>query len=124
MLACSAVMCISGGVVKFMDLSIPQWIGRKFDWAMSIEVGEHLPAKFEATFMDNLARHAKRGVVLSWALEGQGGHHHVNSHNNNYVIAKLAARRLQYDEKASMQLRGQVLSLNWLKSTLMVFRRQ
>ena len=40
---------------------------------MSLEVGEHIPADYEAIFLDNLARHAKEGVLLSWARPNQGG---------------------------------------------------
>ena len=29
-------------------------------------------------FLDNIVRHARIGVVLSWAVPGQGGFHHVN----------------------------------------------
>eukprot|EP00887_Chlorella_sp_A99_P002864 scaffold6.g2864.t1 len=61
------------GYVKFMDLAMPQFLEERYDWVVSLEVGEHLPEKFEATFLGNIARHAQTGVLLSWAVPGQAG---------------------------------------------------
>jgi len=46
--------------------------------AGSLEVLEHIPAAHEHTALDNVARVAREGVVLSWATPGQEGFHHVN----------------------------------------------
>ncbi|CAG5124210.1 unnamed protein product, partial [Candidula unifasciata] len=54
--------------VKFLDLTAPQYGLPAYDWVVSVEVGEHIPAKFEDIYLDNLARHAKEGIVLSWAV--------------------------------------------------------
>ena len=37
--------------------------------------------------MDNLVRLSTKGIVLTWAVKGQGGHEHINTQNNDYVIA-------------------------------------
>lgn len=58
------------GFVKYLDLSQPVYLPAK-DWVLSFEVGEHIPAKHEQTFIENLHRHNKKGIVLSWALEGK-----------------------------------------------------
>ena len=29
------------------------------------------------------------GIVLSWAIKGQGGHGHFNEQNNDYVKSKI-----------------------------------
>ena len=36
-----------------------------------LQVGEHIPPHLEAAFLGNLIRHARRGLVLSWAVPGQ-----------------------------------------------------
>lgn len=52
---------LSKGMIESLDLADPVDLQRRFDWVMSIEVGEHIPAKAEGVFMDNLARHACKG---------------------------------------------------------------
>jgi SAM-dependent methyltransferase len=59
------------------DLSQPLKLDRRFDLAMSVEVGEHLPAAACPEFVATLARLAP-AVVFSAALPGQGGVHHIN----------------------------------------------
>ena len=83
-----AVQEISGGACEELDLS-QKFKMEVFDWVMSLEVGEHIPAKFEEVFLDNLDRHNKHGIILSWAVEGQAGRDHVNTHNNDYIKEKM-----------------------------------
>lgn len=56
--------------VKFLDLTAPQYGLAAYDWVISVEVGEHIPAKFQNIYLDNLVRHAREGIVLSWAVPG------------------------------------------------------
>lgn len=93
------------------------------DWVISLEVGEHIPLEYEAIFLDNLARHAKKGVVLSWAIEGQGGHGHVNCRNNDYMIEQMRQRGFRYLPEPSRNLRA-IVELSWFEETLMVFSRE
>lgn len=106
--------------MKFADLTVPQYFEHKYDWVMSLEVGEHIPAEYENIFLDNLARHADKGILLSWAVEGQNGHHHVNNYNNDYVIECMRERSFEYDAATSLRT---VAALPYLKNTLMVFRK-
>lgn len=105
-----------------MDLSLPQYLEQQYDWVMSLEVGEHLPKQYEQVLLENIARHAKVGVVLTWATPGQGGHAHVNEQPNEYVIEKLATLGLKYDKEQSIAYRA-VAELPWFKKTIMVFVR-
>jgi hypothetical protein len=57
------------GFVKHLDLAQPVYLPPK-DWVLSLEVGEHIPAVHEKIFINNLHRHNKKGIVLSWAIEG------------------------------------------------------
>lgn len=59
------------------DLTKPFTLGRTFDLAVSLEVGEHLPADSAATFVESLIRLAP-AVLFSAAIPFQGGSHHVN----------------------------------------------
>ncbi|XP_047736460.1 uncharacterized protein LOC125177901 [Hyalella azteca] len=118
-----AIEEVSGGFIAHADLSEEGlWLGRKWDWVMSIEVGEHISSNSEAFFLDNLARHACGGIVLTWAVEGQGGHHHVNNHNNDYIKQKMLDRGFVSDEKAEKRLKARLTG--YLANTSMVFRRK
>ena len=53
----------------------------KGDWVLSLEMGEHVPNRFEAMVIRNIHAHNTRGVILSWARLGQPGNGHVNNHS-------------------------------------------
>ena len=86
-------------------------------------VGEHIPVEFEATLLDNIARHARDGVLLTWAVPNQYGFHHVSERTNEYVIGRMRERGFEYDEDLSAELRGMAV-LKWFKNTIMVFHRK
>lgn len=113
---------ISGGVAEVIDLSIPINLEKRFDWVLSLEVGEHLPKKFEKIFVENLHKHNIRGIVLSWAVKGQGGFGHFNCQNNDYVKTMMAEYGYTNDVEAEEYLR-KLSFLPWFKNTVMVFRR-
>ena len=49
----------SGGRVKFLDLTVPQYGLPLYDWIICLEVAEHIPEMSEAIYLDNLARHCR-----------------------------------------------------------------
>ena len=49
--------------VRFLDLSVPVYHIKKYDWVLSLEVAEHIPREFESVVIDNLVRHAKEGKL-------------------------------------------------------------
>lgn len=59
------------------DLTQPVDLGRSFDLAQSLEVGEHLPESAAETLVESLTRHSDR-VLFSAAVTGQGGEFHIN----------------------------------------------
>lgn len=115
------VEAMSGGVGKPLDLSARVDVGPA-DWVMSFEVGEHLPREFEQVFLDNLARHARRGLIVSWAVPGQGGRGHFNERPLEYVRAEVARRGFAVDEAASARLRG-ASTLSWFRRNIHVYRK-
>ena len=80
---------VTGGQVKTADLSVQQRLPM-MDWVLCTEVGEHVPAEFEEVLVQNIVRHARVGVLLSWALPSQTGHGHVNLLTNRQVVDMLA----------------------------------
>jgi len=114
---------LSGGVANTLDLSIPFDLNKRYEWVISIEVGEHLPVQYETIFIENLISHVKDGLILSWAVEGQGGYGHFNCRNNDYIKDRLATYGFYNDISAENFLRNKA-SVFWLKNTIMVFRKK
>ena len=113
---------LSGGACGILDLSVLHKFEKPYDWVMSLEVGEHLPKEFEDVFVDNLHANNVKGIVLSWAVKGQGGCGHVNEQNNDYIKEKVCSLGYLNDVCAENKLR-RASSLWWFKNTIMVFRR-
>jgi cyclopropane fatty-acyl-phospholipid synthase-like methyltransferase len=113
---------LTSGVGKVLDLSAPVQFEEPYDWILSLEVGEHIPKEFEEMFINNLHNNNKRGIVLSWAIQGQGGHGHVNVQNNDYIKDKICALGYINDVEQENILRN-ASTLEWFKNTIMVFRK-
>jgi SAM-dependent methyltransferase len=107
---------------RVLDLSRPVELGKVYDWVLSLEVAEHLPPEFEAAFLDNVHRHNRLGVVLSWAIPGQGGMGHFNERPNDYVQDRMRDLGYSRDRAAETTLRT-AASFWWFHHTLMVYRR-
>jgi len=52
----------------------------------------------------------------------QVGYHHVNMHENAYIIARMEERGFTYDKTMSEDAREK-FTLWWLSNTFMIFRR-
>jgi hypothetical protein len=106
-----------------LDLSRPFRFCNKFDWVMSLEVGEHLPKQFENVFIENLHENNKYGILLSWAIRGQGGEGHYNEQNNDYIKSKFSELGYTCDIENEDKLR-KASSYEWFKNTIMIFRKK
>ena len=113
---------LTNNICKVLDLSEPRKFDTPFSWVMSLEVGEHLPKKFEDIFINNLHNNNEDGIILSWAIKGQGGHGHFNEQNNDYIKSKICGLGYINDKEAEEKLRKQS-TLRWFKNTVMVYRK-
>jgi hypothetical protein len=113
---------LSKGTCAVLDLSVVAEVSVPYDWVLSLEVGEHLPKQHEAAFMENLHRHNSRGMVLSWAVKGQGGTGHVNEQDNGYIKEQICAKGYVNDVEAEEALRA-ASKFKYFRNTVMVFRR-
>jgi hypothetical protein len=116
-------LILTNNLCQVLDLSVPKKFDESFDWVLSLEVGEHLPQEFEDIFIHNLHNNNKNGIVLSWAIKGQGGHGHFNEQNNDYIKSKICRLGYINDTLAENILRKDS-TLFWFKNTIMVFRKQ
>ena len=105
---------------KVLDLACKVELSKKFDWVLSLEVGEHIPKQFESIFLDNICRHCVKGAVVSWAIPNQDGRGHCNCQSNAYITQQMANRGFQVNKQAELNLRNHS-SLGWFKNTIMVF---
>ncbi|XP_060604954.1 uncharacterized protein LOC132757643 [Ruditapes philippinarum] len=112
----------SNGKVRFLDLSLPQYGLPLYDWIMSIEVAEHIPRRFENVFIDNVVRHAREGVILSWGKLLQGGYLHVNNRPIEHVQKLMHLKGFIHDKLASNKLQS-AATFRFLKANLNVYRR-
>ena len=74
-------------------------------WVLSLEVGEHIPTAHEHMYLDNLARMASEGIVISWAAPGTPGMGHVNCRPSAWVTEQMGIRGFNPDPLAQATLR-------------------
>jgi SAM-dependent methyltransferase len=100
------------------DLKLPFDLGRKFDLAMSVEVGEHLPIGSAGTLVDNLVKHADL-VVFSSANLQQRGTYHINEQppefwaklftERNYVPVDIIRDEIWNDDRVEWWYRQNII---------------
>jgi SAM-dependent methyltransferase len=73
------------------DLTKPLGLGRRFDLAQSLEVGEHLPTSASDALVDSLTQASDR-VLFSAAVVGQGGEFHINEQPLSFWQHKFELR--------------------------------
>lgn len=112
----------SSGVVQFKDLAISNAQIDKYDFLISIEVGEHIPKQYENNFLNNILKTNASYILLSWAIPGQNGFHHVNNRPNSYIKSVMSEHGYKNDMIFETYLR-EVVQLKYLKNTLMFFTK-
>lgn len=127
---------ISKGLCGVLDFSLPHkefynelW-NKKLEcvnWTLCLEVGEHIPKKYESNFLENLTFLSIDGIVLSWSTPNLGGDGHVNPQTNEHIIDKLKEYDFTFDIHDTWTLRNSASPYPqigwWFGQTLMVFRR-
>lgn len=108
--------------IMTLDLTKRRWVEIPYELTLSLEVGEHIPKKYEQIFIDNVCEFTRKYLVLSWGIPGQGGTGHFNEQPNDYVVAQFAERGLRLERKKTRFLRG-VATRGWFKNTIMVLRK-
>jgi FkbM family methyltransferase len=112
---------ISEGLCEVLDLT-GEFVLDPSDLVLCLEVGEHIPEKYEDVFLKNIIDHVKSYLIISWGIPGQGGYGHVNCRDNSYIINKIENHGLKYMEDYSKSLRENS-SMSWFNDTLMIFKK-
>ncbi len=109
--------------IKEVDLGKPLPFILKYEFTLSLELGEHVPRQHEQQLLDNIALFAQDTLLLSWAVPGQAGVGHVNCRTNDYIIEQMTKRGFEFDIDTSLKLR-KASTLPWFANTLMWFDRR
>ena len=113
---------VSGGLcVGPVDLTEPKsW--EETDAAMSIEVGEHIPAEYEKAFLDNVVSSARSLIFLSWGVPGQGGEGHVNGKTGEDVVKEMNQRGWQRNDDLTTLLQNDS-TFPWIRANVQVYTK-
>ena len=114
----------TNGSASALDLSQPFDLNKNFDVVMSLEVAEHIPKKYEETYLDNLINHTNGWLIISWAVPGQGGKGHVNEQPPEYVLDLFDKKGFTYHDDYTQSLRQTVTNCWWFKNTIFVFSKR
>jgi hypothetical protein len=102
------------------DLTRDIDLGRRFDLAISLEVGEHLPTEAAQTFVRNICRAAPL-VAFSAAVPGQGGEHHINEQPYSFWRALFAAEGYRAFDFVRPRIAGAKTVEPWYRYNTLLF---
>jgi len=108
--------------IMTVDLTKERYVGIDYDLVMCLEVGEHIPEKFETIFIENLVRYCSRYLILSWAPPGQKGSGHVNCRDYKYVMQKMLKYGFELHEELTIRLQV-AADLPWLKKNTRAYEK-
>lgn len=92
---------------------------------ISLEVGEHIPAKYMNIYLDNITNNCNSCLITSWAIRGQAGFGHVNCLDNHEIIPLIESRGFKYLEKESMSARSVIKdNAAWFRNTILIFKKE
>jgi len=94
---------------------------RTFDWVMCLEVGEHIPKQFALTLLQNIKRHARHGIVMSWSSDWEGIGHVNCLPYEEFVALVEKETGFIWDKQASDLIRG-TCEIEYIARTIAVFR--
>ena len=88
------------------DYTKGNWVPEKnYDLIWSSEFLEHVEQKYEANFLATF-QSATKYIMVTFAVPGQTGHHHVNLQYGDYWIEKFDKIGFKYEEKLTLKARN------------------
>jgi len=96
---------------------------RRFDLAVCLEVGEHLPPAASGTLVDNLVRHSPL-VLFSAAVPGQGGVDHINEQPLDFWRGLFGERGFLAFDPFRPRLRGRADVEPWYRFNVLLYVRE
>lgn len=78
---------------------------RNFDLVWSSEFLEHVEQQYEPNFFATFSA-ASKYLMVTFAVPGQGGHHHVNEQPLEYWLERFADQGFTYEKELTKHARG------------------
>jgi hypothetical protein len=97
------------------------WNKTSADICVCLEVGEHIPPMYEDMLWKNISFAAKKKLVISWAIPGQGGHGHVNEKPNLEIIQTAEKFGFTINNELTQLLRQNITECKWFENTIFCF---
>jgi 2-polyprenyl-3-methyl-5-hydroxy-6-metoxy-1,4-benzoquinol methylase len=113
---------ITDGLCKVLNIANPIELDKKFDAVLSLEVGEHIPEKFQDIFIKNIVDSTSKLAIVSWAIPNQPGLGHVNTLSNDIVQQEFRKHDFARILSAERLLRD-AAKMHYFKNTILVFER-
>lgn len=92
---------------------------KTYDLAWSSEFVEHVDEEYVENYFYIFFK--SKYVVMSHALENQGGHHHVNCKSEQYWIDLFETNEFKYLQEETQQLRS-ISTAKYIKQNIKVFK--
>lgn len=102
------------------DLTLPLHLGRKFDLAVCLETGEHLPEASADTLVQSIVRHGY-DVLFSAAVPGQAGTGHINCQPHEYWHEKFAAHGMEMRDAVRPHIANDHRVSPWYRDNTFVY---
>lgn len=93
---------------------------KTYDSVWSCEFVEHVEELYSENFLKTFDY--SNMILMTHALVGQEGYHHVNCQSPEYWIEKISKRGFEYNNELSIYLRGLTNKMH-VKNTLLVFEK-
>lgn len=116
-------LLIPAGNFRAQDITQPFDLGRSFDLAQCLEVGEHLPTATSETLVENLVRHS-RMVLFSAATPGQGGENHINEQTYEFWRALFRGHGYVPFDFVRPAIKGDYEVEAWYRHNVMLYVAQ
>jgi SAM-dependent methyltransferase len=104
------------------DLTKPIDLGRRFDLAICLEVGEHLALEHAETLVRTLAGHSDC-IVFSAAAPGQLGQHHVNCEPPSAWQRRFNDLGFSCDDEVRWRLWEETRLEPWYRQNMFIARK-
>jgi SAM-dependent methyltransferase len=119
----TASLVIDPGLFLARDITQPIDLGRRFDLAICLEVGEHVPPETSDVLVDNLTRHSSM-VLFSAAVPGQGGVDHINEQPLEFWRGLFGQRKFVAHDPFRPLLRGRTDVEPWYRYNTLLYVRE
>lgn len=121
------IRCLKTPHCEVVDIVNPPFLSiYEPDTVISLEVGEHIPAKDSWNYISYISYQGPKMVIFSAAAPGQGGDGHINCQNKSYWACRFERFGYTYDGKATEEFLQYLIAgphMGWLRNNVMIFYR-